>query len=205
MKKRKTRRGNVKFKFILLSLSLGLVFFGYKQYNDVITKNEQNSMINDESKVLDTITQMIEINTIKYHYSNIIDIEKDKRINDIKLPFTEKSFVVRYEGIINGGIDMNDVEIEIVDEKEIHINIKNVGIRDHFIKDESVYVYDSSETIFNKIEIQEVFDDISNYKIEYEKKIISEGFLDEVKKSVQNELKVLVGAFGYEVININFL
>lgn len=205
MKKRKTRWRNVKIKFILLSLVLILVFFGYKSYNDVMVHSEQNKIINDETKVLDTITQMIEINTIKYHYSNIIDIQKDKRINDIKLPFTEKYFVVRYEGIINGGINMNDVEVEIVGDKEVHINIKNVGIKDHFIKDESVYVYDSSETIFNKIEIQEVFDDISNYKVEYERKVISEGFLDEVKKSVENELKVLVRAFGYDVVKINFL
>ncbi len=89
--------------------------------------------------------------------------------------------------------------------KKYILILKNVGIKDHFIKDESVYVYDSSETIFNKIEIQEVFDDISNYKVEYERKVISEGFLDEVKKSVENELKVLVRAFGYEVVNINFL
>ncbi|MFI3210511.1 MAG: DUF4230 domain-containing protein [Peptostreptococcaceae bacterium] len=205
MKKRKTRWRNVKIKFILLSLVLILVFFGYKSYNDVMVHSEQNKIINDETKVLDTITQMIEINTIKYHYSNIIDIQKDKRINDIKLPFTEKYFVVRYEGIINGGINMNDVEVEIVGDKEVYINIKNVGIKDHFIKDESVYVYDSSETIFNKIEIQEVFDDISNYKVEYERKVISEGFLDEVKKSVENELKVLVRAFGYDVVKINFL
>ncbi len=134
MKKRKTRWRNVKIKFILLSLVLILVFFGYKSYNDVIVHNEQNKMINDESKVLDTITQMIEINTIKYHYSNIIDIQKDKRINDIKLPFTEKSFVVRYEGIINGGINMNDVEVEIVGDEEVHINIKKCRDKRSFYK-----------------------------------------------------------------------
>lgn len=192
-------------KVVAIILVIGIGFGGYFTYNLLNSDKEEEKMISNETKVLDTITQMLELNTIKYHYSNIIDIEKDKRINNIKLPFTEKSFMIRYEGIINGGVDMNDVSIEIKNNKEMNININNVKIIDHYIKDDSMYVYDAKESIFNKIEIQEVLDDISKYKSEYEEKLISEGFLEEVKESVGNELEVLGKNFGYEIVNINFV
>ena len=47
----------------------------------------------DNTKVLSTITQVLEVNTVKYTSSNIISITKDKSINDIKIPFTQQSFI----------------------------------------------------------------------------------------------------------------
>ena len=202
MRRKQSKLG---FKLVAVLLIIGIGLGGYFTYNLLNENKKEEQMINKETKILDTITEMLELNTIKYHYSNIIDIEKDKRINDIKLPFTEKSFMIRYEGIINGGVDIKDLSINIKNNKAIEININKVKIIDHYIKDDSMYVYDTKQSIFNKVEIQEVLDDISKYKKEYEEKLIAEGFLDEVKKSVESEIKVLLNNFGYEVVNINFM
>jgi len=146
------KQSKLGFKLVAVLLIIGIGLGGYFTYNLLNENKKEEQMINKETKILDTITEMLELNTIKYHYSNIIDIEKDKRINDIKLPFTEKSFMIRYEGIINGGVDIKDLSINIKNNKAIEININKVKIIDHYIKDDSMYVYDTKQSIFNKVE-----------------------------------------------------
>lgn len=57
------------------------------------TKKE--SIYKDNIKVINTLTQVLDISTVKYNYSNIVEIKKDKSISNIKIPFTEKSFIVK--------------------------------------------------------------------------------------------------------------
>ena len=136
----------------------------------------------DNIKVINTLTQVLDISTVKYNYSNIVEIKKDKSISNIKIPFTEKSFIVKYNGVINGGVKPEDIEIVSNTGDEIIIEIKTCQILDHYIDDENIYVYDVKNSIFNKLDIQEILEDISNCKKEYEEKIISEGFMEEIQK-----------------------
>lgn len=85
---------------------------------------------------------MLDISTVKYNYSNIVEIKKDKSISNIKIPFTEKSFIVKYNGVINGGVKPEDIEIVSNTGDEIIIEIKTCQILDHYIDDENIYVYD---------------------------------------------------------------
>lgn len=77
----------------------------------ISNRYKKESIYKDNIKVINTLTQVLDISTVKYNYSNIVEIKKDKSISNIKIPFTEKSFIVKYNGVINGGVKPEDIEI----------------------------------------------------------------------------------------------
>lgn len=158
----------------------------------------------DNTTVLNTITKVIELNTVKYNYSNVITVQKDKSFKNIKIPFTNKSFIIKYNGIIKGGIESQDINIVKNTGNEISIEIDKCRILDHYIDDENIYVYDASNSIFNKLEAQEVLDELNASKKEYEQKIINEGFMEEIKNITKISLVNMLENIGYQEITITF-
>lgn len=45
---------------------------------------------------------------------------------------------------------------------------------------------------------------MSNYKREYEEKIISEGFMEEIQENTKVSIENILKGMGYNVVNINF-
>ena len=163
-----------------------------------------NDTYKDNTTVLNTITKVIELNTVKYNYSNVITVQKDKSFKNIKIPFTNKSFIIKYNGIIKGGIESQDINIVKNTGNEISIEIDQCRILDHYIDDENIYVYDASNSIFNKLEAQEVLDELNTSKKEYEQKIINEGFMEEIKNITKISLVNMLENIGYQEITITF-
>lgn len=58
--------------------------------------------------------------------------------------------------------------------------------------------------LFNRVEVNEVLKELSNSKKEYEKKVIDEGFLEEVKISIKKNLEGNLKNLGYKEVIINF-
>ncbi|MDK2586531.1 DUF4230 domain-containing protein [Romboutsia sedimentorum] len=191
-----------KIKKIVILISILIVvtsgsYFIYK------FKTNQN-IYKDNTKVMDTISQVLNLSTVKYSYSNVVTVKKDKSINDIKIPFTEKSFIIKYNGVINGGVKPEDINISKNTGDKIFIEIERCEILDHYIDDDNIYVYDVKSSIFNKLEIQDVLEDISKYKKEYEEKALKEGLMDEIKNSTKSSIKNMLKNMGYKEIVITF-
>ncbi|MCI9259333.1 MULTISPECIES: DUF4230 domain-containing protein [Romboutsia] len=194
-KQKKNNKALILFTFLILLIS-GIYF--------ISNKYKKESIYKDNIKVINTLSQVLDISTVKYNYSNIVEIKKDKSISNIKIPFTEKSFIIKYNGIINGGVKPEDIEVVSNTGDEILIEIKKCQILDHYIDDENIYVYDIKNSIFNKLDIQEALDEISNCKKEYEEKIISEGFMEEIQKNTKISIENILKGIGYKEVVINF-
>ena len=54
------------------------------------------------------------------------------------------------------------------------------------------------------LDIQEILEDISNCKKEYEEKIISEGFMEEIQKNTIVSIQNILKGIGYKTVVINF-
>lgn len=194
-KRKKNKKAYVLLCFFII-LASGVLF--------VFNEFKKDSTYKDSSKIMDTLSQVLDISTVKYNYSNIVEIKKDKSINNIKIPFTEKTFIIKYNGVINGGVKSEDIKIINNTEDEICIEIDKCQILDHYIDDENIYVYDIKNSIFNKLDTQEILDDISSIKKDYEDKVINEGFLDEVKENTKISLENILKEIGYSIVSINF-
>lgn len=194
-KRKKINKVLILLTFLVL-LIIGIYF--------ISNRYKKESIYKDNIKVINTLSQVLDINTVEYNYSNIVEIKKDKSISNIKIPFTEKSFIIKYNGVINGGVKPEDIEVVNNTGDEIVIEIKKCQILDHYIDDENIYVYDVKNSIFNKLEIKEVLEEISNCKKEYEEKIISEGFIEEIQKNTKASVENILKGIGYKSVVINF-
>ena len=153
-KRKKFNKAPILLCFFIILIS-GVLFLFYES-------NKKESTYQDSTKIIDTLSQVLDISTVKYNYSNIVTIKKDKSINDIKIPFTEKSFIIKYNGVINGGVKPEDIEIISNEENTIVIDVNKCQILDHYIDEKNMYVYDVKSSIFNKLDVQEVLDDIKD-------------------------------------------
>ena len=104
MLQKRKKINKVLMSFSFLILLIGSTYFISNRY-------KKENIYKDNIKVINTLSQVLNINTVKYNYSNIVEIKKDKSINNIKIPFTEKSFIIKYNGVINGGVKPEDIEI----------------------------------------------------------------------------------------------
>ena len=195
-KRKKFNKAPILLCFFIILIS-GVLFLFYES-------NKKESTYQDSTKIIDTLSQVLDISTVKYNYSNIVTIKKDKSINDIKIPFTEKSFIIKYNGVINGGVKPEDIEIISNEENKIVIEVNKCQILDHYIDEKNMYVYDIKSSIFNKLDVQEVLDDINKCKKQYEEKLISEGFIEEVQNNTKVSLEKILKGLGYEEVSINF-
>ncbi|HHY77345.1 MAG TPA: DUF4230 domain-containing protein, partial [Clostridiales bacterium] len=119
-------------------------------------------------------------------------------------PFTEKSFLIKYDGYIKAGIDAGDIEILLNEGKTIKVRLKNSKILDHVIDEKSIYVYDEKDSIFNKMSINDIFNQLAEEKEKIEQKLIEKGFLKDTNDNVRMFLEEFLKSLGYESIEIEF-
>jgi hypothetical protein len=195
-KHKKINKNKVLAIFIIIGITLGSIISSRLIFSEKPPK--------DTSKVLNTIEQVIELSTSKYNYSNIVTITKDKSFKNIKIPFTEKSFIIKYNGVIKGGINSKDIDINSINKDSITIDITNCSIIDHYIDEENIYIYDVKNALFNRVEVNEVIEELANSKKEYEEKVIKEGFMEDIKSSTKKSLESSLKNLGYKKVIVNF-
>lgn len=164
-----------------------------------VKHNEKNSTF-----IIEKVSKICELSTTTYRYSNIISFKENKKFQDIKIPFTQKSFLIKYEGIIKAGIDIKKIKIIKNNKQSIRIRLNKSKITQHFIDEKKIYVYDEKTSLFNKLMIKDVLNEISNEKEQVEKNLIEEGFLEEANKNAKIFLESFLKDLGYKNIEINF-
>lgn len=188
---------NDKNKILMILFSI-FILFTILTSGNILKLNKEK----DSTTILNKITQIQELSVNKYYYTNIVSFKQNKKIKDLDIPFTQKSFLIKYDGIIRTGIDLNDVKIIENKNNKIKLKIKKAQVLDHTIDEKSMYVYDEKTSLFNKLQIKDVFTEISKEKKSIEEKMIKEGFLEQSNKNTQKLLENILTGLGYESIEI---
>lgn len=158
----------------------------------------------DTSVVFEKMERISELSTIKYYYSDVIAYKNKKKLKDFDIPFTEKSFLIKYDGYIKAGTDAGSIKIVSEEDKSIKLIVKNSKVLDHVVDESSLYVYDEKSSIFNELSISEVFEQIVLEKSGIEEKLIEKGFLKEADNNLKSYLEDMLRELGYEQIEIFF-
>ena len=173
---------------LLICLALFAAFFyGKRQMRSEMEPEITSSLIYNK------LVSAKELTTLKYHYTNMGHFENQNTFYGYKVPFTSKEFIVSYEGIINAGIDLNKMKVDVGD-KSIEVRIPAAEILSHEIYEDSLKVYDERESIFNRIDIEDYNDFSKDQKSEIEKKAIKKGLLKEADEESKRAIEeILMG------------
>ncbi|MDU2374082.1 MAG: DUF4230 domain-containing protein [Peptoniphilus harei] len=179
-------------KIIIIILLIGLALFAAFFYGKKQMRSEMEPEITS-SLIYNKLVSAKELTTLKYHYTNMGHFENQNTFYGYKVPFTSKEFIVSYEGLINAGIDLNKMKVDVGD-KSIEVRIPAAEILSHEIYEDSLKVYDERESIFNRIDIEDYNDFSKDQKSEIEKKAIKKGLLKEADEESKRAVEeILMG------------
>lgn len=187
---------------LAITLSISGMINGRKDINPVGIISKETT--EDSTIILERVERLWEMSSSKYYYSNVVAFKDNMKIKDFQLPFTEKSFLIKYDGYLKAGIDAQDIQILSNEEKGIEIKLKKSKIMDHVIDDKSIYVYDEKNSIFNSLSINDIFDQLSLEKEKIETQLTEKGFLEEADGNTKMFLEDFLRGLGYENIEITF-
>lgn len=176
---------------LFIILLIGLALFAAFFYGKRQMKSEMEPEITS-SLIYNKLVSAKELTTLKYHYTNMGHFENQNTFYGYKVPFTSKEFIVSYEGLINAGINLDKMKVDVGD-KSIEIKIPPAEILSHEIYEDSLKVYDERESIFNRIDIEDYNDFSKDQKTEIEKRAIKKGLLKEADEESKKAIQEILG------------
>ena len=208
---------------ILIALILAVFFKGHssatKKYEELVAELRQQ-VIDSEQKITDLeeqlktaaitwtdrptteittdlITSEIkdigELATIEYLYTDAGKFEDPKKLFNVNIPFTTKSFIAKWNGVIKAGVKIDEINVEINKaSKEIIIYMPNAEILSHEIDSNSIETLDEKDGLFNPVKVADVreFDAVS--KDAMEQRAIENGILDKAYENAKEIIERLI-------------
>lgn len=167
---------------ILIVLAVVIFIAGMMQMKKNMEPTITSELINNR------LEDAKELTTLKYHYTNMGQFQNQSDFYGWKVPFTTKSFIVSYDGVINAGVDLQEATVNVTG-KKIQIKIPHAKILSHEIYEDSLQVFLEKDSIFNPIKISDYNDFSMDQKKVVEEKAIEKGLLTEADKKSQEAIK----------------
>lgn len=161
---------------------------GYLVYNHFIgklTNESKHEVVNNVDFIKEKLENTAELNTGSYLCTDVITRADSKKFKDWEIPFTEKSFTIRYDGIVKAGIkDLTKAQVT-QDEKTIVIKLPEVEITGVEIDNDSFEKLDESHNIFNPITIEDLNDAQKDLKEKMYNRAVEKGILDIARSNAE--------------------
>ena len=135
------------------------------------------------------ILSVKELTTLKYKYTNVGSFENQQEFYGMKLPFTQKKFIISYDGEVNAGINLEEAKVSLNEaDKKINIQIPHAVILNHVIDEDSLTIFDEKNSIFNQLEIKDFSDFRKDEMKKVEKELEEKGFLQEADQKTKEAI-----------------
>ena len=173
---------------IAILLCIVAIFFAGMKFAD----GKENDKITSTT-IRNQLTEINELALYSYDYSKVGKFSNKLSFNGWKIPLTQKTFIITYDGSIKAGIDLKQAKISI-DNEQLNITLPATKILSHEIDENSIEVYDESSNIFNQISINDYKSFATKEKKKNEKEAISNGILEKSKTKAEQTLTTYLQA-----------
>ena len=198
----KPRRMGLKMKILLILLTLLLIcgavlaafLCGLRQASQAAEPQITGDLLASQ------LRSVQELVTVSYYYTNMGRFENQVDFYGWKVPFTTKSFIVSYDGVIKAGVDLEKLQVSIGD-GEVTVTLPESRIISHEIPEDSLEVFDESDNLFNHITIEDYTAFTQDQKAAMEQRAVDGGLLDranqEARTAVDSLLRIMPGLEEY--------
>lgn len=181
---------------IILVLSVVCLFFISKTVGGIKFGSLAKS---DSTIITERIEKLCNLATVKYNYADIASMKKASTIFDVEIPLTEKKFLIKFNAYINAGCSLQ--KFEKVNRDTVKVTLNKGRILDNVLVIDSVYEYDSTQSIFNKLSFEDYKVEINTQMKKYE-----EQNKEEIIKNAENNARIIITDFmkslGYKNVDI---
>ena len=143
-----------------------------------------------------------ELVTVAYYYTSMGRFENQVDFYGWKVPFTAKSFIVSYDGVIKAGVDLSQVQVEVDEIRQaVTVRLPASRILSHEIPEDSIEVFDESDNLFNRITIEDSTGFTLDQKKAMEQRAEDNGLLtsadEKARAAVESLLTLMPGMESY--------
>ena len=170
---------------------IAATFVGGIVYQNRALANSQPTISSE--LIASRLTGISELASLEYAYTNVGKFENQQNFYGWKVPLTTKNFIITYDGVMKMGIKGEGIKIDVKDNKII-VSVPDAEILSHEIKEDSVELFDQSQSIFNQILITDYTSFASDRKKDMEQKAIDNGLLEDAQERAKEQLALLIGS-----------
>ena len=143
-----------------------------------------------------------ELVTVAYYYTSMGRFENQVDFYGWKVPFTAKSFIVSFDGVIKAGVDLSQVQVEVDEIRQaVTVRLPASRILSHEIPEDSIEVFDESDNLFNRITIEDYTGFTLDQKKAMEQRAEDNGLLtsadEKARAAVESLLTLMPGMESY--------
>lgn len=192
---------NIKKRYILVSLLIVILILSVFSFTKVY-KTHKLDVLSDH--IEQKVSRIVELSTIVYNYTDIVSYKDNIQVNGLDLPFTSKSFIIKYSGYIKAGIDLESLEFNIMDKDNIKITMTKAKVLENVIIEEEVEFFDEKDGLFNKLNFKDLYAVLIGEKEKIKDTAVSKGLLNEAQKNGEEIIKSLLEEMGFKKVDIEF-
>lgn len=187
-----------KLFLILIILVFIIMVTGYFK----ISTNKKTTLLSN--RIEENIVRLVELSTVKYNYTNIVEYEDKMQVNGVNIPFTNKKFILKYSGYIKAGVDLKTIQIDLKDKDTIEITMGKAEIFENVISEEDVYFFDEKDSIFNKLSFKDLYVVLIEEKEKMKEEVMEKGILNDAEKNGEEIIISLLQGMGFSDVKIRF-
>lgn len=180
-------------KVFIIILIISLLVAGFFLTKKISMERRVESL---SSNIKEQINNISELSTIKYNYTNIAEYKDNLQFSGINIPFSSKGYLVKYSGYIKAGIDLSQVEIEVIGTDKAEVILPESEIMENVISEEDVYFYNEKDSAFNKLKFDDLYTLLKDEKQKTEKELIDKGLLNDADENAMITIRLMLESLG---------
>ena len=168
-----------------------------------------NISANHESKselVREQLSEIQELTTLKYEYSNVIISRTDKSLSVLgsDFSFAEAIKLISYSGYLKAGTDLSKLDVKVDSDERVVVTLDQSIITDNVVEVDKTRVEDITGELFSDYPSQLIFDEINKEREKIEIDKIEAGILEEADQQAKEMITNLLRASGYQTVEVKF-
>ena len=136
----------------------------------------------------DGLNEMGVLITAEYYFTDLVSYSSVLKLlkTDLSLPFTESSYLVSYDGVVNAGIDLTDARVEKDDaRRRVTVRLPAATIRTTDIDLDSFTLHEEKTGLGNQLSVRDFNASLQELERSAEQKAVERGLLDKAEQNAK--------------------
>lgn len=156
----------------------------------------------DVQSIKTKLSQVSELATVSYQYTDLAQHEKSEKLWGMKIPFSTSKILIQYSGTIKAGIDLAQAQFAVEQDTVVTFMLPKAKILSHDIDQGSLRVLNQSNGLFSSIKIEDFNKFCAEHRDSMECRALNTGLLQTAQEKSQESLSLITDpliAEGYTV------
>lgn len=152
------------------------------------------------------LKDMGELATQSGCFTNVQVLEDSKQLFGHNVPLTKSKYIFSYDGIIKAGFDFQELEMQVNEiTRTIHVTLPEAKILNCEIDENSLQIYDATQSIFTPLSITDINESMIELKETVKTDAVNNGILENARENAKLLIRgFLAGCFDLQEYTVEF-